>query len=133
MARLVRARDLPLERHLTDLAARAAGLPNDRGLRAFADARCIPGPIQTPRDWDQEAAEEIADCANYLAWGLIEDHPGYLAGEPVATARFERRLRALRRQVESWHELFTDAHSASAVRRTGHNRRVITPPGESRG
>jgi hypothetical protein len=106
----VRARDPLLERHLTDLAARAAGLPNDRGLRAFADRRTHPGGVRIGADWDQEAAEEIADCANYLAWGCIETYDGYLAGEPVATARFERRLRALRRQVESWHELFTDAH-----------------------
>lgn len=104
------ARDLPLERHLTELAATAAGLPNDRGLRAFADRRAWPGGIRTPRDWDQEAAEEIADCSSYLTWGLVEDHPGYLAGEPVATARFERRMRALMRIVEAWVELFTDAH-----------------------
>lgn len=106
----MRPRDLPLERHITDLAARAAGLPSDRGLRHFADRRAWPGGVRTPRDWDQEAAEEIADCSSYLLWGCIEEYDGYLAGEPVATARFERRLRALRRQVESWHELFTDAH-----------------------
>lgn len=106
----MRDRDLPLERHITHLAARAAELPNDRGLRKFADHRSHPGGVRTDANWDQEAAEEIADCANYLVWACIEDFPGYLAGEPVATARFERRLRALRRQVESWHELHTDAH-----------------------
>lgn len=103
-------RDVALERHLTNLAAVAAGLPNDRGLRAFADARCLPGPIRTPRNWDQEAAEELADCANYLVWGLIEDYDAYAAGEPEGTARFERRLRALRRVVEAWADLLTEAH-----------------------
>lgn len=106
----MRERDLALERHLINLAALAASLPDDRGLHRFANARCMPGPVRTPRDWDQEAAEELADCANYLVWGLIEDYDGYVEGEAVSTARFERRLRTLRRVVEAWADLLTEAH-----------------------
>jgi hypothetical protein len=116
----VRERDPGLERQLTDLAALAAGyrkpgpvgrlVADDHGLRDYADHRTHPGPLRTPRDWDQEAREEMADCANYLVWGLVEDYDGYVAGEPVATARFERRLRALVKQVESWRDLHTEAH-----------------------
>jgi len=99
-----------LERHLTDLAAQAAALPDDRGLRAYADYRTLPGHLRDNADWDQEAAEEIADLANYLVWGCIEVYDRHLAGDPVATAKFERRMRALVRCVQAWHELHTDAH-----------------------
>lgn len=107
----VRERNLPLEREVTLTAAKAVGLAHASvSLRDFADARCMPGPIRLPRDWDQEAAEEIADCANYLVWALTEDYAGYLSGEPEPTARFERRMRALSRLVEAWHDLMTEAH-----------------------
>lgn len=106
-----RKRNPALERYLTDLAAQAAGLTDDRGLRAFADHRAHPGGIRPGRDWDIEIAEEIADGAgNYAIWALEEDYVGYMAGEPDATARFERRLRTLVRLMQAWHELHTEAH-----------------------
>jgi hypothetical protein len=101
-----------LERYLTVLAARSAGLSDDRGLRVFADHRALPGGLRprTSDEWDREVAEELADAGNYLVWALLEDLVGYWAGEAEATTRFERRLRALRRVVEAWTDLHTDAH-----------------------
>lgn len=113
-------RDEPLERHLTDLAAEAAGymipgpegkpVPDDRGLRRYADYRTAPGGLRRGVDWDQEADEEIADLANYLVWGVIQVYDAYLDGDPEATRQYERRMRALVRCVQAWHDLHTEAH-----------------------
>lgn len=109
-------RNEPLERKLTMLACQAAGkfsadgtTGDDRGLRAFADARTLPGGLRDV-DWDIEAREEIADLANYAVWGVIQVYPGYLAGDPDATRHYERRMRTLVRCVQAWHELHTEAH-----------------------
>jgi hypothetical protein len=102
-------RDVRLERELVDLAARAASLNGDAGLSAFADARSWPGPVRDGLDWDSEAREELADCRNYLCWGVQEVHARMLAGDPRAADEYERRMRALSAVVKAWHELHRDA------------------------
>lgn len=100
-------RDLPLERHLLDIAARAAGLPGDHGLRAFADTRTPLAPVILPRDFDREAREEIADGANYLTWGVQETYAQVLAGESGACSDYERRMRTLSLLASAWHAIHT--------------------------
>jgi hypothetical protein len=77
-------------------------LPRDRDLeRRLLQLACDAGG---------HPSEELADCSSYLTWGLVRDHAGYMAGEPDATARFERRLRALVHVVDAWRDLHTEAH-----------------------
>jgi hypothetical protein len=108
-------RDLPLERHLTLLAAEAGGHvtsdgPTDHGLRRYADQRTWPGGLRHGMDWDTEAYEEIADLANYLVWGVIQVYDKYVAGDPEATRHYERRMRALVKCLDTWTALRTEAH-----------------------
>lgn len=103
----LRPRDVPLERHLIQLAADSVGLPDDGGLRAFSDARTLPGPIRE-RDFKQDAGEEIADLANYASWQLQALYPGYLAGESKACDEFARYLDVLALTVQAWRRLLSD-------------------------
>ena len=98
-------RDPALERHLLDIAARAGSHQTDGGLRAFADHRTVPGPVNMPRDFDQEAREDLADCANYLSWGIQESYSAMLAGDADASESYTRRMRALASVVAAWHGL----------------------------
>lgn len=107
-------RDRALERYLLDIAAQAAGhtrpeglsvVGDDGGLGAFADHRAHPGPVHLPRDFDREAAEELADCCSYLIWGIQEHHAAFLAGDAGAVDAYERRMRALAGLVRVWHDL----------------------------
>lgn len=108
-----RARDPLLERRLSRLAHQAAGVhvPMDEAeptaLDAYAERRCHPGPLRLPRSWMTEAAEELADCRNYLLWEASEHHAGYLAGELESCERFEHAMRTLAAVARAWHELTT--------------------------
>lgn len=102
-----RDRDIPLERHLIELAARAAGFPDDGGLRNYADARTMPGPIRE-REFKQDTGEEIADLANYCSWEIQKQWPGFLAGEPAACREYARYMDILRLTVMAWWRLLSD-------------------------
>jgi hypothetical protein len=114
-----RDRDLDIEAHLMNIAAQAAGhvtaddwgnlTGDDGGLSAFADARAMPGGVRADFDPDRETFEELADARNYLVWGIERDYAAFLRGESEATARYERRMRALRALVVAWWELRTPA------------------------
>jgi hypothetical protein len=99
-----RPRAIPLERELTETAAKAAGLPDDLGLSLYADARAHPGGIRhrTPEQWFRDFVEEIADARNYAVWRLVELHPGYMRGEPDACEEFERWMRRLTAVLVAW-------------------------------
>ena len=110
-----RERDIALERHLTDLAAQAAGftrsdglkvIGDDGGLRAFADARTAPGPIRE-RDMRQDAGEEIADLLNYAEWQAQKHYEGYLAGDPLEAEEFARYMDIAALAVTAWHRLLS--------------------------
>lgn len=112
-------RPLPLERELVDIAGQAAGMsgaggkrhPVIAGLDAFAEQRTHPGPVRAgDRDLLLEAAEELADCRNYLAWAASLARPGLLAGDHEATRRYDQAMRALAAVTVAWREL----HTASA-------------------
>lgn len=102
-------RDPALERQLLDIAARAAGLPTDLALGAYADRRTLPGPIHGPRDWDTEIREELADAANYIRWAIQEHYAALLNGDPAASDAYERRMRVLVKLTEAWAELHRTA------------------------
>lgn len=111
-------RPLPLEHELVDIAAAAAGMPAPRPgkrhpvvaqLDDFAERRTHPGPVRAgDRDLELEAAEELADCRNYLAWAAALARPGLLAGDHDATRRYDRAMRALSAVTVAWRELHTD-------------------------
>lgn len=113
-----RERDIPLERHLAELAAEAAGFAvpdperpgrmkgEDGGLRKFADARTQPGPIRE-RHFFQDAGEEIADLANYATWQAQKHYPGYLAGDPEHADEFARYMDVLAGAVTLWRRLLS--------------------------
>lgn len=103
-------RDKPLEQRILALASEAGGHQGDHGLWSYANHRAFPGGIRANLDSDQEAREELADCANYLTWGLVRDYEAYEQGQPEATDRFERRLRTLKHVVDAWYDLHTGAH-----------------------
>jgi hypothetical protein len=67
-----RPRAIPLERELTETAAKAAGLPDDLGLSLYA------------------------------VWRLVELYPGYMRGEPDACEEFERWMRRLTAVLVAW-------------------------------
>jgi hypothetical protein len=98
-------RDPRLERHLVDLAARAAGLNGDLGLNAYAESRAWPGPVRDGLDWDDEARQELGDCRSYLCWGVQETYRRVLDGDPDALDPYERRMRALSSLTRTWHDL----------------------------
>lgn len=105
-------RDPALDRHLLEVAARAAGTNGDRGLGAFADSRAHPGPVilktvAGPRDFDREVREEIADGVNYCRWSVQEIHARVLAGDADVMDRYERHMRTLSLLVAAWHALHT--------------------------
>lgn len=100
-------RDLDLERRLIRIAAQAAGVSGDAGLRNFANRRSPLTPVDLPRDFDEETREEIADGVNYLTWGVQETYEQVLAGDGAACADYERRMRTLTLLVKAWHALHT--------------------------
>lgn len=104
-----RARNVPLERELTRLAARAAGYTDGPlGLDDVADHRAHPGGVRS-RDFEREAREELADCRSYLVWACEPVWEAHLAGDPEASATVERCLRALAGVVTAWRELHREA------------------------
>lgn len=82
---------------------------DDGGLSAYADSRAMPGGVRADIDADLETFEELADARNYLVWGIERDFAAYLRGESEASARYERRMRALTLVVQTWHALRTEA------------------------
>jgi hypothetical protein len=110
-----RDRDIPLERHLTDIAAQAAGFTrsdglnvvgDDGGLRAFADQRTMPGPIRE-RHFRQDAGEEIADLLNYAQWQAQKHYEGYVAGESGHSDEFARYMDIAALAIKAWHRLLS--------------------------
>lgn len=115
------ARDFDAERRLLDLAGEAAGYSPQRiagqvvernptvvQLESFAATRAHPGGILLPpgRDLLVEGAEEIADCAgNYFLWEAVRCESGLAIGDHERTVRYDRAMRALVRQIQSWAEL----------------------------
>lgn len=105
-----RPRNVALERHFTEIAARAAALPGaQHTLDAFADQRAWPGGVREDLDSDRETAEELADARHYLVWGLVPLYERAAAGDPAVLDAYERRLRALSHVIAAWHALHTDA------------------------
>lgn len=100
-----RPRDLGLERKLTEIAAKSAGLHSTAGLDDFADRRAHPGGVREALDAVQEAAEELADARNYLTWGIERVYDAMLAGDSEATATYERLMRSLAGVVVAWDAL----------------------------
>lgn len=101
-----RPRNVALERELTDGAARAAGFVNgDGGLTALAEHRALPGGVRLELDDIREAREELADCRNYLVWGIERIHDQYLAGDPFAADRLVKNMDALAGVVRAWQAL----------------------------
>jgi hypothetical protein len=99
----MRARDIALERRLTDTAAKAAGLPGDGGLWRYANQRAHPGGVRADMDYDEETRQELADACNYLVWGIEPVYASLGSGQFVDD--YERYMRALSRVALAWHEL----------------------------
>jgi len=100
-------RDRGLEGDLTTVAAQSAGR-DGRGLSLFADRRAEPGPVRMDgRDLMHEAAEELADCRNYLVWRAQEMYPGFLAGDAQACGEYDRAMRTLAAVVVAFDEMHT--------------------------
>lgn len=109
-----RPRDVQLEREITALVWRAAGLPVDpdggpSSLDLFSDFRANPGGLYVPRDWDNEQREEAADWWNYGKWAACQWYDGYLAGDSESCRNYERTLRALVHVARGWQALHTQA------------------------
>lgn len=111
-------RPLPLERELVDIAGQAAGMsgsgakrhPVIASLDEFAEHRTHPGPVRAgDRDLLLEAAEELADARNYLAWAASLARPGLLAGDHEATRRYDQAMRALSAVTVAWREIITSS------------------------
>ena len=114
-------RNIAAEQRLLDLAGEAAGYaprrvahqvvernPTVVQLENFAASRAHPGGILLPpgRDLLVEGAEEIADCAgNYFLWEAVRCESGLAIGDHERTVRYDRAMRALVRQIQSWGEL----------------------------
>lgn len=105
----LRPRDRGLEQRLVALAAQVCGRSDDGGLLAYAGRRAHPGGVRVELDADKEAAEELADCCNYLVWGIQQVWPAYQAGDPDAARVYERRMRTLVTVVRAWVDLHTHA------------------------
>ena len=100
-----RPRNIPLERELTVMAANAVDFLDDQGLSDFADHRALPGGVRLTLDWRREAMEELADCRNYIVWGIEGFWSGYLNGEPEACKQVAFGLTALGAVVRAWDAL----------------------------
>jgi hypothetical protein len=101
-----RPRDVDLERRLTEDATKQAGyVDGDRGLTAMAEERALPGGVRYGLDDIREAREELADCRNYLVWGIERIHDAYLAGDPDAADRMVMNMDALVAVVRAWRAL----------------------------
>lgn len=104
-------RDLALEAHLMDIAARAAekfdtdGNGYDAGLSRFADHRAGPLGVRADLDGFREAREEFADARNYLVWDIVRIWPLVVDGEPEALDRYSQLMGALSALVSAWHAL----------------------------
>lgn len=75
------------------------------GIDVLAKKRALPGGIRIDLDYDQEAAEELADAWNYLLWGSVILYQAWLEGHVWAADLIQRRLHALRKLVEVWRAL----------------------------
>jgi hypothetical protein len=110
-----RPRDMDLEQHFMDTAARAAdcyrtdGTGEDFGLSKFADERALPGGVRANMDHRREACEEAADLRNYLVWRAEAVFDAAMAGDAVALDRYEWSLRCLSKLIPLWRELLRDA------------------------
>lgn len=94
-----------LERHLVDVAVQAAGVPDDGGLSAYADARAHPGGVRANLHARRESGEELADCCNYLRWGIAQVWDAYEKGDAVAAAEVACLLGALSGLIVVWRRL----------------------------
>lgn len=103
-----RPRNLSLERHLTETAAKAAGLPDGNALSHFADSRALPGGVRPGLQSRQEIAEELADARNYAVWGIEPLWEAYQAGDTEATQEVAQLLHALSLIVAAFHGLQTE-------------------------
>ncbi len=106
----MRPRDLAVEREVARIAAQAAGLSDDRGLRAFAHLRALPGGVRVDMDGIRETAEELADGFNYIAWSLEPLYARYLAGDPDVLDHWERLMTTLQHLVKAWDALSPGPH-----------------------
>ena len=100
-----RPRNIRLERELTAMAAEAVDFLDDCGLSDFADHRALPGGVRLALDWRREAMEELADCRNYIVWGIEGHWEGYLDGDPDASKQVALGLTALSSVVRAWDAL----------------------------
>lgn len=104
-------RDRALERELLATAGRSMGMePVAANLDDFADRRAHPGPVRLDgRDFMVEAAEELADCANYLRWEIQRLYPKVLEGDSVACRDYEQAMRSLSHLIPAYHSLLVPA------------------------
>jgi hypothetical protein len=102
-----RPRNLPLERQITDMAAKAVDASWDGGpLSDYAHERAAPfGGVRTNLDWRREVKEELADARNYICWGLEEVWEAYEAGDVLAGEQVVHGLTALSGVLRAWDAL----------------------------
>jgi hypothetical protein len=108
-------RDIWLERHLTEMAARSAGFlkvgPDGKvagdagGLDEFADGRAWSGGVRASIDAVRECQEELADARHYCVWGIQQVWDAHVAGDSAASETYSRLMRALEGVVGAWHAL----------------------------
>lgn len=101
----MRDRDLSLERELTQLAAKAAGLLDAGGIDDYANARALPGGVRPGLDFEREMREELADARNYACWAVEPLWAAHQAGDPDASKQVAKTLQALSAVVKAWHAL----------------------------
>lgn len=100
-----RPRNLPLEKHLTELASNGNSIAANH-LSSFADRRAWAGGVW-PKDLEQEAKEELADARSYLCWAIEPIWHLYLEGDAEAGKTVARCLTALSAVVSAWVALNT--------------------------
>lgn len=99
-------RDVSLvERHLLDIAARAAGLSHDAGFGGYRDTR--PRPPSWGADSDTRYALALARDVQLAAIAEVWDR--VLEGCPDVMDDYERRLRCLSCLTQAWAELHRHA------------------------
>jgi hypothetical protein len=101
----LRERDLTLERHLTNLAARSIGLRDAASLSAFADHRAWPGGVRLDLDPIREIREELADARNYAVWGIERIYQRFLAGDPDVLDEYGKLMDCLSNVCRAWEAL----------------------------
>jgi len=118
-------RDPAHERHLTEIAAEAAGYQRHEvkiagvvfestphevpdGLSRFAHHRAHPGPVRVgDRDFLLEIAEELADARNYCCWLVQKLLPDVMAGDVAAAEDYGRAMSTLQHLTRAWEALHT--------------------------